>query len=138
MGLIALAIVAAAVGLLLLRDTKPAYADQVRTICHDSYESMARTSGTYFENVVTVSSLKHQGLMQLKPPADDAAFHRGLVRREWGMLETAAAAQTRVAQASALQGPAGPVAMTEFRTLRAAQAELDGVYRQIGVESCSD
>ena len=136
--LILVAVLTVAVTVVLLRDTKPAYADQLRTICHDAYESMATTSGNYFENVVTVSSLKHQGLMRLKPPADHAAFHRGLVRREWTMFENAAAAQDRVAQAQAVQGVAGPVAMAEFPILRAAQAELDGWYRQVGVEHCSD
>jgi hypothetical protein len=60
------------------------------------------------------------------------------VRREWVMLENAGIARDRVAQAQPLQGVAGPTAMAEVPKLRAAQAELDGWYRRVGVEHCSD
>ena len=54
------------------------------------------------------------------------------------MLENAGIARDRVAQAQPLQGVAGPIALAEFPKLRAAQAELDGWYRRVGVEHCSD
>ena len=135
---VVVAVLAVAIVAVVVRDTKPAYADQLRTVCQHAYEVMAASSGSYFENVVTVSSLKHQGLMRLEPPAEQAAFHRRLVRREWAMLEYAGIARDRVAQAQPLQGVAGPTAMAEFPKLRAAQAELEGWYRRVGVEHCSD
>ena len=86
---------------------------------------------------MTVSALKHQGLSGLQPPRERAAFHRELIAREWQLTEQATAAQNRVAQALAVGGSRA-VDPAEFPTLRAAQAELDGWYRRVGVEGCSD
>ena len=135
--LAAATVVALAVVLLVVRDAPPSYADQLRQICERAYEPLKTTSGNYFENVVTVSVLKHQGLSSLEPPPEHAAFHRLLMSREWQLTEQASAAQNRVAQALAIGGSRA-VDPGEFPTLRAAQAELDGVYRRVGVEHCSD
>jgi hypothetical protein len=123
--------------LALGRDTTPSYADQLRRICKHAYEPLKTTWGNYYENVVTVSALKHQGLSRLVPPPEHAAFHRELVQREQRMFDDALAAQNRVAQAMAIGGIQA-IDPAEFPTLRAAQARLDSWYRRVGVEHCSD
>jgi hypothetical protein len=122
---------------LVLRDPQPSYADRVQVICEDAYDELAESTGTYFEAVVLISSLKHQDLMQLEPPPEHAAFHEDLERREHAMFEAARLAQERLTQAQSLGASAG-VAEGDFHALRAAQAELDGVYRELGIEHCSD
>lgn len=135
---IVVAVLTIAVAVVLLRDTKPAYADQLTALCHHAYDVMREGNGNYFENVVAISSVKHMGLRQLKPPADQAAFHRELERREFALFESARITQNRVAEALAFPRTAGPVAGAAFPALRAAQAELDALYRSVGVENCSD
>jgi hypothetical protein len=130
--------VAVAVAVVLLRDTKPGYTDRLTALCDHAYDVMREGNGNYFENVVTISSVKHMGLRQLKPPAAQAAFHRELERREFALFESARITQNRVAEASAIPGNAAAVGGAEFPALRAAQAELDGLYRSVGVEHCSD
>ena len=102
-----------------------------------AYEPLKTTSGNYFENVVTISAAKHQELVSLEPPPERAALHRQLISRERQLTAEAFAAQDRVARALA-DGGHRAVDPAEFQTLRAAQAELDGWYRSVGVEHCSD
>jgi hypothetical protein len=132
------ALVLALIGLLLPgRETRTSYADQLRGICKRAYEPLKTTGGNYFENVVGVSALKYQALSSLEPPRERAAVHRELISREQQLSEQAIAARDRIAQALAVGGHRA-VDPAEFPTLRAAQAELDGWYRSVGVEHCSD
>jgi hypothetical protein len=71
------------------------------------------------------------------PPPERKALHRQLISRERQLIDDAIAARDRVAQAMAVGGYRA-VDPVEFPTLRAAQAELDGLYRSVGVEHCSD
>jgi hypothetical protein len=123
--------------LFVARDTQANYAGQITTICKRAYEPLKTASGNYFENVVTISTLKHDGLVRLEPPAERASFHRQFISRERQMTADAIVARNRVAQAMAVGGYRA-VDPVEFPTLRAAQAELDGLYRSVGVAHCSN
>lgn len=131
------AVLAIAVVFFVARDPQASYADQLRSICERAYEPLKASSGNYFESVVTISTLKHDGLVSLEPPAERASFHRQLISRERQMTADAIVARDRVAQEMAVGGYRA-VDPVEFPTLRAAQAELDGLYRSVGVEHCSD
>jgi hypothetical protein len=59
------ALIALAGVFFLARDTQASYAGQLASICKRAYEPLRTASGNYFENVVTISTLKRESLASL-------------------------------------------------------------------------
>jgi hypothetical protein len=138
LSLIVLVALAVAGAVVLRRDAEPTYTDRLATLCDHAYDVLREGNRNYFEAVATISSVKFRELRQMTPPAEQAAFHRELERRELALLESASNTQNRVAQAFAIPGNAAAIGAAEFPALRAGQADLDRLYRSVGVEHCSD